>query len=63
MLREAFRLERAGMSGSYDFVVTARSHEGMPLAWYREAFAGLAAQLDAAWRRREREGTRRGGRG
>lgn len=45
LLREVFRLERAGLprpseGGAYDIVVTARRHEPRSLAQHRDDFVG-----------------------
>lgn len=52
LLREAFRLRRAELPGSYDFVVTARGHRFEGLGWYEEMFVMLGEQLDKTWTRR-----------
>jgi hypothetical protein len=50
MIREAFRLERAGQPTGYDLVVTARPHKPLPLAEYRRHLAGAWQAIDREWR-------------
>ncbi|MFG0241226.1 MAG: ribonuclease P protein component [Phycisphaerales bacterium JB054] len=57
LLREAFRLERAGLptteAGAFDIVVTLRPHRTLPLADYRAALATLAKRAAAELAKRE----------
>lgn len=50
-IREAFRLHRHQLPGSYDLVVTARPHHPEPLTWYEHAIVNLTTKLHAAWQR------------
>ena len=57
LLREAFRLERAGLpatdAGAFDIVVTLRPHRPLQLAEYRAALATLARRAAAELAKRE----------
>ncbi len=53
-LREAFRLDQARLPPGYDYVVTVRPHEPLPLAAYRRLLLESAAALQTEWNRRRR---------
>jgi ribonuclease P protein component len=59
LLREAFRLERANLPGTYDLVVGARSHGEVPLDTYRAALRSAVERLHALWTRRQARQDRR----
>jgi ribonuclease P protein component len=58
LLREAFRLSQhelpRGNDCSFDFVVSSKAHDPLPLADYQRLLLELALQLQAEWQRRER---------
>jgi ribonuclease P protein component len=53
-LREAFRLNRHELPGTYDFVVVARPHSPMKTAGYAELLLDCATRLDREWTKRAR---------
>jgi ribonuclease P protein component len=54
ILREAFRLERAALPGSFDLVLIPRERERFALAAVRAELAALVAQLESTPPRRPR---------
>jgi ribonuclease P protein component len=62
LLREAFRLDRAGFprgaDGAFDLVVQVRPHRPIPMAEYRSLLAALVGRAsDALARQEPRDGT------
>jgi ribonuclease P protein component len=51
-LREAFRTMQHELPGGYDLVVSARPHNPLPVAEYREALRTAAEALHSRWRSR-----------
>lgn len=59
MLREAFRTARASLPGTYDLVVSARSHDDLGLGGYRSLLLDAVTELDRIWRKRRERTERR----